>query len=249
MESRPDRILISTSLHVTAGLLLGEGVEYRRRFSVHILWARLHNILGTAYDSWTGKTGRSCWHDCGPHSSCRCGVCISGGDTNFCLLPHCAECAPEVFSRFLVCVVVFSLLVAQLIYALLKFFQTMNQRGHQFEIPQCFGLNCCVFDRRLYTRITPSSRRNKCHRLLQMWPVLRLPPGVLLVVTLLLFALFAEVTWYTFLDAIADMYAIIPEELYPSDHLLLTGQVKENTLPLIELKSNKNPCYFTVWFT
>ncbi|GFO01929.1 endonuclease/exonuclease/phosphatase family protein [Plakobranchus ocellatus] len=90
--SRPDRILVSPSFQVKRTFLSGQGESYRDEFIFSILLSRAKRVLRSGYDSFIGKTGYSCLHDCGPHGSCRCGVCVKGGNQLNCDLPDCFEC-------------------------------------------------------------------------------------------------------------------------------------------------------------
>ena len=64
-------------------------------------------------------------------------------------------------------------------------------------------------------------RRMKHHKFCKIWPILRLPPMILVIVSVLMVFLLVEFGLFTFKDTINDVYSIIPEELNPSDHLML----------------------------
>ncbi|KAK3797882.1 hypothetical protein RRG08_052481 [Elysia crispata] len=93
--SRPDRILVSPSIQVVDSHLQGQGDLYVNSFYTAIVIKRIETVFGSAFDSFTGKVGYSCLHDCGPHGSCRCGLCVKGGNKLNCNIPDCAECGSE----------------------------------------------------------------------------------------------------------------------------------------------------------
>ena len=62
----------------------------------------------------------TCHQDCGPHGSCRCGVCVKGGDTNNCELPFCFECDAEHFNNFILLFVLYSTTLVFFLYILIK---------------------------------------------------------------------------------------------------------------------------------
>ena len=101
LTSRPDRLLVSRDLTPAQVSLQGAGAAYGARRSREVWWHRAWQALQAASDSYHGKSGFSCLHDCGPHGVCRCGVCVSKGDKDHsdsdrCLLPDCAECSASV---------------------------------------------------------------------------------------------------------------------------------------------------------
>ena len=199
---------------------------------MHILWNRGENVLWAAYNAFMGEKGRSCLYDCGTHASCRCGVCVSGGDRRTCDLPDCEECDSMTFKLLFVAAVVFLLLFAQLIYGALLVLLTMNERASSRRTSQAWCDNCCLCDPELYVSMSRKiKRRTRQSVLWTMWPLLRLPPMVLFVVSLGLIFIFMEFAILAFQDLFDDVYAIIPEEFYPSNHLLLTIEL---TLPPLE---------------
>ncbi|KAK3579046.1 hypothetical protein CHS0354_029903 [Potamilus streckersoni] len=78
-ESRPDRILISSNFQVLDAVLSGNGSYYRQHFQGTIHYHRFVIIIESAFLSYMGYFGYPCLQDCGPHGSCRCGVCVKGG--------------------------------------------------------------------------------------------------------------------------------------------------------------------------
>ena len=225
LESRPDRILVCERFRVTSAEVLGNGTVYRQRYFLHIWWNRFDNLLGAAVDSYQGRRGRSCPYDCGPHASCRCGVCVSGGDGRPCLLPACPECAPVTLVLVVVAVVTVIGLLAQLVYALLQVLHAMNRRSPDLVGP-FLSLNCCLCNPRLYA-VPTVARRCRHSRLVRAWPCLRLPPVFLIVVSVLLAFLWLEIVLFVFREGLQDINSILPEEMYPSDHLLLVVQFQK----------------------
>ena len=226
MESRPDRIMVSPAFEVTKAVLAGTGQEYKKRFFVHIIWKRIENFILSAYDAYSGMIGRSCMHDCGPHASCRCRLCVAIGDEDTCISPECKECRPTMFKWIIFWSLVAFLLLSQMIYALLIFFKAMNKRGGKNS--SSFALaKCCVFDPSMYTEFDRRTYRRRHHLLFKYWPLLKLPPMLLIIVTIIMGAVLHELMSYVFSDAIRDIWHVIPEELYPSDHLMLAVQLSQ----------------------
>ncbi|XP_057296584.1 uncharacterized protein LOC130625495 [Hydractinia symbiolongicarpus] len=98
--NRPDRIMASTAgLKINGVLIRGKGARYARRYR-DVLWrARLSAVYNAAVQRSSGKNwDRSCAWDCGPHGSCRCGICVAGGDENNCMLSDCTECSSSKLS-------------------------------------------------------------------------------------------------------------------------------------------------------
>ena len=225
-ESRPDRILISKPLHSLSASLTGNGSVYRAKFFIHIVWRRGENMLWAAYDSFRGETGRSCIYDCGPHASCRCGVCVSGGDQRTCHLPDCDECNISTFRTLVLVAIVFFLLGAQLLYGMLLVFLTMNERAARRDTTKLWCGNCCLCDPALYVSMSRGiKRRTRQSILWKVWPFCRLPPMVLVLVTFGMIFVFTELLLIAFKELVDDMYAILPEEFFPSDHLLLSVEL------------------------
>lgn len=187
---------------------------YKERFLPNILWHRAWQAVHILHASSRGRTGRACVHDCGPHASCRCGLCVSGGDDNTCLLPNCGECHSRMFTYLQVFAVALVVSFFSFIAAALRVLRSMNNRSHQ----NCMNLNICEWfclcDANLFW---PSRHR----RTICGWG--RIPPMIHLAVSLLLLGFVLEWMWFVFGDLINDIYAIIPEELYPSDHLVLSA--------------------------
>ncbi len=246
MHSRPDRILVSAQDYyiISAQVNGADGDIYKYKYYYHVLWNRLESVLAAMRDSTQGKHGRSCLHDCGPHASCRCGVCVSGGDTNSCMLPFCHECDSSVYQQLLLSVVVLVVIVVHFVFATIQVLLMMNEQSsmssqllpmsmssHSRAKKQPFVLDCgfckiCLFDPKMYTDASVRFRRWKRRTLCRIYPVLKLPPMVLLMFSIVALFIFIEAALVTFRDTIADIYAIIPEEWHASDHLILSAKVQ-----------------------
>ena len=161
LESRPDRILVSDTLSVLSAELKGDGHVYRVRYLYHIMYHRLQNILWSSYKSFRGLHGSSCVHDCGPHASCRCGVCVAIGDNNACLLPECEECSASKFIFLIVLLVLLILCFCHIVYAILQILTTTTYDAHQ-RVATCFGIHCCLLNQTLYVPGPRSRRRRTC---------------------------------------------------------------------------------------
>lgn len=166
------------------------------------------NVLSAAYDSLKGHQGRSCAYDCGPHASCRCGVCVAGGDHNACALPTCNECAPNLVGTVAVSLFIIALLIAQIIFAALKVMHGMNYRG-RMDGPASL---CCLCNPRLY--LDQGLRRRS-------WLRCGLPPMVHFIVAVVLLLFFFQLALYVFKDVADDVTLTIGEEFFPSDHKML----------------------------
>ena len=65
--------------------------------------SRLKTITSMAKQQWDGnKLNYTCHIDCGPHGSCRCGICSAGGDTLNCDLENCIECTAAHYNIIII---------------------------------------------------------------------------------------------------------------------------------------------------
>jgi len=89
--SRPDRILVSKSgLKVKSIMVNGKGHLYSLNFAYYLWHERRLSVMQAM------RTGDSrCEWDCGPHGSCRCGICVSGGNEYTCKHSTCSECSTK----------------------------------------------------------------------------------------------------------------------------------------------------------
>ena len=169
--------------------------------------------------------------DCGPHASCRCGLCVAGGDKNLCLVPECSECSPQIINQLYAITAVLLLIIAQLSYAILRVLYTiaMVRPGTNREF-LCLG-KCCLCNMELYSPaiggVANPKRQHKVIRILtKYWPVLRLPPMLLFFLTFLCLVFYIQIIMMYFDKAVNDIHAVIPEEYFPSDHLMLVMEFK-----------------------
>lgn len=134
--NRPDRILVSTSGLTVVNTLVLSGLHYKDSYYYSLLniWYRLNTVMSFANKSLEGSVTYTCNQDCGPHGSCRCGVCVQGGDGNNCDLQFCYECSPAHYNAFLV-VAIFSLVYCiLLLYIILKLLlRVISLRGRRYS--------------------------------------------------------------------------------------------------------------------
>ena len=173
------------------------------------------------------KKGYSCQHDCGPHASCRCGMCVAGGNTHPCLIPECVECQPHHYKMVMLCMICLLVAAAQLIYAMLRVLLTLN-KANRFNVAGKYKV--CLFNPALYTSATPvygrSHHTTRCKILFKLFPWLRLPSMLLFIFSILCLFVVMEIVQTIFFYNLNMIYDIIPEEFYPSDHLFLTSQIR-----------------------
>ncbi|KAL8605781.1 hypothetical protein ACOMHN_011143 [Nucella lapillus] len=158
LTSRPDRILISSSVRATEVSLHGRGVEYKTRHAADIFTHRLHRVMKAAKESLGQHAGFSCLHDCGPHGSCRCGVCVRAGvSTPPCHLPDCLECSSTVFmqlSFFFFLAAVLFLLAGTATVKILVVASSIDQGGDSLV----HGFSCCLCNPDIVRKPTVTAR-------------------------------------------------------------------------------------------
>ncbi|XP_068714606.1 uncharacterized protein [Montipora foliosa] len=122
LVSRPDRILVSLSgFQVISAELHGDGKVYQQKYSLQNKWQRLKTTFRVARETALGPRYKyTCYQDCGPHGSCRCGICVTGGDHRNCKLPICRECDFEHYQSFIFIGLLYSATGAFLLYSLVK---------------------------------------------------------------------------------------------------------------------------------
>ncbi|XP_038061462.1 uncharacterized protein LOC119732137 [Patiria miniata] len=227
-QSRPDRILFSSkSWRVNSCHLLGHGEEYAKMLTLRITWNRLTTLLSAAENAfYPTTTPRGCLHDCGPHGSCRCGICVSGGDKNRCEIPNCPECSADVFRNYLIIKVLFIILVVQFLVSLVLFVLQCRARRKQALSSGSSSLifSCCSFGNRYSaTPKVPRSRLCMVHLLRFIWPLLYMRPSYQLFICSVCCVLLFVLCFHLFEDALRVIYAVLPEELNPSDHLMVVA--------------------------
>ena len=193
--SRPDRILVSlTGLKVVSAKLLGDGKIYQDKYSLQNKWQRLKTVFRMSRETALGPRFKyTCHQDCGPHGSCRCGVCVKGGDKNNCELPFCYECDAEHYHSFIFIGLLFVASAIFSLYLILKFLIT----------------RCMVRTRRSHSRV------------LFLWS--NRTSG--LVVITLVISLYL-ITMTSLKDTLETVNGRIPEEMFPSDHMMIVAKLK-----------------------
>ncbi|XP_033647637.1 uncharacterized protein LOC117307090 isoform X1 [Asterias rubens] len=231
-QSRPDRILLSSkSWSVVSCSTIGLGKGYANRYTKHIIWSRLATVLNSSKSLfYNTPSSRGCLHDCGPHGSCRCGVCVSGGNRNNCELPNCPECSSNAYRNCLVVLLLLSVLFAQILVAtvlLIKQLRVARRRPFSRCLRACF---CQALRGKPPVSFLPQvsySRQSAVAVLMHiLCPLCHLRPicqiFIYCVCTVLLM-LFCYL--YLFEDSLRTIYAILPEELNPSDHLMVQSAI------------------------
>lgn len=165
-----------------------------------------------------GKTGYSCLQDCGPHGSCRCGVCIKGGNNNSCLLPDCPECSPMLLMAFLAYIGLFCYLILLTLLASVKILVVASDFKNTSIV--AYGCTCCLCNPLLIRSSTLSSR-HWLGRCLWCLGLRRVPPAYLLLSSTLLIILCILGGGIIFSQSLETLHSLMAEELFPSDHLLL----------------------------
>ena len=137
LVSRPDRILVSvTGLKVTSADILGDGREYQKMYNMKSKWHRLKMAFAMAKEAAYGPRFKyTCHQDCGPHGSCRCGMCVKGGDQMNCVLPLCHECNAAHYNSFVFIFFLYVSFAAFFVYILLKLaLSTCFFRSRRFHL-------------------------------------------------------------------------------------------------------------------
>ena len=224
-ESRPDRILVSSHFQIESISLIGNGSRYKDVYKSSIHWLRFTSVIQSSFLSYQDVDGYPCLHDCGPHGSCICGVCRSGGNKNSCSLKDCDICSKELFQRLILNFILFSIIFIHLFYSLVVIL-VVGAGSYSESLFSILGCNCCLCNPRLcLTTIKLHSRRYRLMRVCQFWPVFRLPPYLQLFLSfgsLILFMTYVR-SW---LHPVLDLtYATMDEEFFPSDHLMFTAEI------------------------
>ncbi|XP_064606868.1 uncharacterized protein LOC135471533 [Liolophura sinensis] len=226
LHSRPDRVLASSVFKPTSLFLVGSGDAYEKRYHHSIVLDRFWTIVSQAGNSYAGLQGYPCLHDCGPHGSCRCGVCVGGGNTNTCLLPNCKECSSTLFRNLVIYGFMLAICLVHLLYAAVLVLNR-SVRRHGRTIRQIFGCNCCLCNPSLYSGMSfPRNVGWRSSKLQRLWPCLRMPPMVFFMI----FLTFSLLMFYigkhlVFSEMLNTTYSIMNEELYPSDHLMVIADL------------------------
>lgn len=172
----------------------GDGKVYQQKYSLQNKWQRLKKVFLMAKETANGPHFKyTCHQDCGPHGSCRCGVCVKGGDKNNCELPFCYECDAEHFNNFLLLFVLYSTAVVFILYILIKIL-----------IQRCFATK-----RRVHSRV------------LFLFSNRTLGIAVVCLMIALYF-----ITMSLLRDTLETVNGRIVEEMFPSDHMMVTAKLK-----------------------
>ena len=225
LESRPDRILLSKDIRVHTADLSGDGKFYRDRYSGSVIYHRLRTVIHDSYLSYNGTKGYSCVQDCGPNGSCRCGVCVKGGNQNSCLLPDCVECNSHIYKMYITFIIIAIIIGLHLFYSIVVILVTGSDFRRE-EISAILGCNCCLCNNNLFRRNNVYvSRRHRLFRICHKWPLFQLPPYLLWVISMML----AFVTFfsgkYIFHESLRTIYSVMDEEYFPSDHRMLIVKI------------------------
>ncbi|XP_063438028.1 uncharacterized protein LOC134719030 [Mytilus trossulus] len=225
LESRPDRIMVNSETEVISASLSGHGTIYKRQYKSSIVFSRFQTVLKQAALSYHSISGFSCFHDCGPHGSCRCGVCVADGNDKTCHLPNCIECNAIFYNNYFImtCIAIFVLI--HVFFAVLSILITAaNFKGE--TISSLLGFKCCLCNPDLYTKPILLTRRSKFIKICHKWPLFRIPPCYLLFISSVSFVFVLIVIKYHFSDMIKTVNNILDEEYFPSDHLMLSVTLK-----------------------
>lgn len=225
MESRPDRIIVSSSLTVKSVELQGNGVRYKQKYTAAIHWERFITIIKAARLSYLGVSGYSCYHDCGPSGSCQCGVCVAVGNKQNCDLPNCDTCNADIYYTIVTHSIIFMFILFHLFHAVILVL-TIGAGSYGNTMYSIFGFNCCLFNPDLCRKtVRTFQRKNRCMRFLNIWPIFRLPPYIQLFLSAVVLVMFCFYV-HRKLDAIINLtYNALDEEFFPSDHLMLTADI------------------------
>ena len=213
---------MSPSIQVVDSHLQGQGDLYVNSFYTAIVIKRIETVFGSAFDSFTGKVGYSCLHDCGPHGSCRCGLCVKGGNELNCNIPDCAECGSGNFIFFII--ILFPMLSAIFLLGLFIVRTLVTSANfHQEDLFAILGYRCCLFNARLFRyRSLPRTLKSFLGRASVLW---MLPPLPMIVLSLASAAILFLVFMSSFWKNIEFIYSILPEELFPSDHMMVVAEI------------------------
>ncbi|XP_062587961.1 uncharacterized protein LOC134249646 [Saccostrea cucullata] len=223
LESRPDRIIVNSKMEIKAASLTGDGSFYKDKYSSSISFHRLKSLIHHSYLSYMGVTGYACLQDCGPHGSCRCGMCVKGDNSNNCDLPNCQECNQDTYKNIVLFAFVFIFVCFHIFFAVLIIF--INGADFRREaVFQILGCNCCLCHPDNFKKHR-SSTRVKLFRCCMRWPLFRMPPFYLLLFSILSLAIALYSFNKVFVDSFRTISMVMDEEYYPSDHLMLSAVI------------------------
>ena len=204
--------------------LQGDGGAYKVKHSSDLFFHRLHTVVRAAKQAYSGGQGYPCLQDCGPHGTCRCGVCVRKEQGDNCDLQGCEECSAGVFSHLCVFLTIIILLLILAGTAAVKFLVVaarIDQSGG-FLMP---GFTCCLCNPLLVRQPTFSSR-TQLGRFLRILIIGRLPPAILLVLSVITMALCSAVAAVWFRATLDTAASVMAEEYFPSDHLMVVTRLE-----------------------
>ena len=213
-------------MRVKSAILKGDGKYYKQRYHSSIIFERFLTIARASYLSYSGTKGYSCVHDCGPHGSCQCGVCVSGGNDIGCLLEDCLSCDKTMYQNLIIYTTVFVILVFHLFCAVFAIL-IIASNSYGDAVYNILGFSCCLMSKELFVSNFQSYRRKySILRICRIWPLFRLPPYFQLLISLIGLLCFYFRARRLFAPALDITYSIMAEEYFPSDHLMLTLEIE-----------------------
>lgn len=163
-------------------------------YSIWSYASRLQTMISMAKEQWNGHDiAYSCHIDCGPHGSCRCGVCVGGGNKLNCDLSTCSECRA---SHYIIAVMLYYSIIT---YAIGVLYVSVG----------------------LWAKYTQRRRLNQLFRC-SRWCTLK----HLVVFTGAGVAIFYTLVKVSLSGMISSALNWIPEEMFPSDHLMVVSEIK-----------------------
>ena len=195
LVNRPDRVLVSrVGLDPVKTTLHGQGKGYKDGYSFWNYVSRFKTISKMSKMRWNGQDlNYTCYLDCGPHGSCRCGVCIGGGDALNCDLSNCTECTAAVYNIILFLyyfLIIYTTSAGYIMFCLYAKHTQIKALRKLILCPRWFG----------YQHFT--------------------------VYLLVGFVIFYSLVKVGLSDTIALTLNRIPEEMFPSDHLMVVSEIK-----------------------
>jgi hypothetical protein len=218
LQSRPDRILVSRDITVEDTSKAGNGTDFMKYYYTSVIVNRAKSVLRSSYHAFTRQSGYSCVQDCGPHGSCRCGICVSGGNQNNCNIPDCTECTRTTFLLFLAILIPLIISCLLLFLIILKIL-IVSAKVKPQDIFDILGYRCCLFNQTLFSwSAVPRRYKSKMNIILYIF---KLPPMLVLIFMLASIMFLLSLCLWVFYDGIQLVYFLLPEELFPSDHLIV----------------------------
>ena len=189
-------------------------------------WTRLWKVIDAARATYYGiKEHTGCYHDCGPHGSCRCSVCVAGGNTNQCMPPKCPECNSDIYYHYLLAKVFLISFLVQLLLSIMNLVLLFKSK-YQKQLERT-GCTCCLCSRQLCTHnctFLSGNTRLRCSlRVWRRWIFFGLPPVVHFIFSIICLSVLGALCKRWFEEPMKVVDAVLKEELNPSDHLMVTS--------------------------